>query len=68
MNHELLWLLLTPLAHETAIYRQRERERKRGSRMIAQRRRRSEAFSITQRADERRRWRKGRAKKQNQSD
>lgn len=33
MNHALLLLLLTPPAHETAIYRQRDRER--GSKMIA---------------------------------
>lgn len=33
MNHALLLLLLTPPAHETAIYRQRDRER--GSKLIA---------------------------------
>lgn len=35
MNHALLLLLLTPPAHETAIYRQRDRDRERGSKMIA---------------------------------
>lgn len=33
MNHALLLLLLTPPAHKTAIYRQRDRER--GSKLIA---------------------------------
>lgn len=54
MNHALL--LLTPPAHETAIYRQRERKRERvESKTIAQRRRGLETNSITRRVDSRKR-------------
>lgn len=59
MNHALLpLLLLTPPAHETAIYRQRKREGKneRGkSKTIKQRKRSSETNSITRRGDSRKR-------------
>lgn len=50
MNHALLLLLLTPPAHETAIYRQREKGE---SKKIAAKKTSSETNSVTPRVDSR---------------